>query len=441
MIFNMANPAVAYDRYLPLIPSETTEQLLAVAQELKDLLIVHINSTATGGGVAEILQSLVPLMNGLGIATERVVIKPPLNFFKVTKKIHNLLQGAEGTLSQKDLEVYFRGLRKVGEDMRRQNLTADVWFLHDPQLLPMAQLLPRGFDDTWIWVCHIDLTTPNPKVLDTLLPFTKDYDRLILSLESYVPNGLGEAPSVYIAPPAIDPLTIKNIPLDRDKAVKLVAALGVDPDRPLVTQVSRFDRWKDPWGVIDAYRLARQTVPGLQLALLGFSQANDDPEALDVVTNVTEHAAQDPDIHIYFDPSGLPASIDEVVNAFQVAADVIIQKSLREGFGLTVTEAMWKKRAVIGGNVGGIRLQINNGVNGYLVDSSEECAGRIVELINDPDLRSRLGEAARETVRERFLMPSLALDYLKVAQAHVLRMPAPAQDAAGCRRAQGYALA
>ena len=336
-------------------------------------------------------------MNGLGIATERVVIKPPLNFFKVTKKIHNLLQGAEGTLSQKDLEVYFRGLRKVGEDMRRQNLTADVWFLHDPQLLPMAQLLPRGFDDTWIWVCHIDLTTPNPKVLDTLLPFTKDYDRLILSLESYVPNGLGEAPSVYIAPPAIDPLTIKNIPLDRDKAVKLVAALGVDPDRPLVTQVSRFDRWKDPWGVIDAYRLARQTVPGLQLALLGFSQANDDPEALDVVTNVTEHAAQDPDIHIYFDPSGLPASIDEVVNAFQVAADVIIQKSLREGFGLTVTEAMWKKRAVIGGNVGGIRLQINNGVNGYLVDSSEECAGRIVELINDPDLRSRLGEAARET--------------------------------------------
>ena len=168
--------------------------------------------------------------------------------------------------------------------------------------------------------------------------------------------------------------------------------MGVDPARPLVTQVSRFDLWKDPWGVIDAFRLARESVPGLQLALLGLIQASDDPEALDAVNTVTEHAAEDPDIHIYFDASGVPASIDEVVNAFQVAADVVVQKSLREGFGLTVTEAMWKKQTVIGGNVGGIRLQIKDGVNGYLVDSPEECATHIVELINDPGLRSRLGE-------------------------------------------------
>ena len=178
MFFSVANPAVEYDRYLPLMPSETTEELLAVAQELKHLRVVHINSTATGGGVAEILQSLVPLMNGLGIATERVVIDPPAEFFQVTKQIHNLLQGAEGTLSHEDLELYFDCVKKVVKDMLRRNLTADAWFLHDPQLLPMARLFPRGSDDTWIWVGHIDLTTPNPEVLNSLLPLTKDYDRL-----------------------------------------------------------------------------------------------------------------------------------------------------------------------------------------------------------------------------------------------------------------------
>ena len=441
MFSSIANPAVAFDQYLPLIPSETTEELLAIAEELKHLRIVHINSTATGGGVAEILQSLVPLKNGLEISTERVVINPPAQFFQVTKHIHNLFQGAEGTLSPEDLELYFQSIQKVAKDMRRRHLTADVWFLHDPQLLPMARLLPRGVDETWIWVGHIDFTTPNPAVLDALLPLTKDYDRLILSMDSYVPAGFDEMPTVHIAPPAIDPLTVKNIPLDRNRAQKLVAAMGIDPARPLVTQVSRFDRWKDPWGVIDSYRLARQSVPGLQLALLGLSQASDDPEALDVVTNVTEHAAEDPDIHIYYYPLGLPASIDEVVNAFQVASDVVIQKSLREGFGLTVTEAMWKSQAVIGGNVGGIRLQIKNGVNGYLVDSSEECAVRIVELINDHDLRLRMGEAARKSVRERFLMPSLALDYLRVVKAHVLGMPPPAKGAEMGQRTQGYALA
>ena len=441
MFSSLAYPAESYDRYLPLMPQETTDELLAIAQELKHLRFVHINSTATGGGVAEILQSLVPLMNGLGIATERIVINPPPEFFRVTKQIHNLLQGAEGALSPEDIEVYFRSVEKVAKDMRRRNLSADVWFLHDPQLLPMARLLPKASDDTWIWVVHIDLTTPNPEVLESLLPLTKDYDRLVFSLDSYVPNGLDGMPPVSIAPPAIDPLTVKNIPLDRDKALKLVETMGVDPDRPLVTQVSRFDRWKDPWGVIDAYRLARQSVPGLQLALLGLSQATDDPEALDVVTNVTEHAAGDPDIHIYFYPLGLPASIDEVVNAFQVAADVVLQKSLREGFGLTVTEAMWKKQPVIGGNVGGIRLQIKNGVNGYLVDSPEECARHIVELIKDPDLRSRMGEVARTTVREQFLMPSLALAYLKAVKAQVLSTPAPAKGSKTRRRTKRQAVA
>ena len=419
MFLRVAYPTVAFDRYLALMPSESTEELLAVADELKNVRIVHLNSTATGGGVAEILQSLVPLTNGLGVATERVVINAPPQFFEVTKRIHNLLQGAEGTLSSEELEVYFQSIQTVAEDMRRQHLTADVWFLHDPQLLPLARLLPRELDEAWFWVCHIDLTAPNFGVMDSLLPLTREYDKLVFSLRSYVPDGLGNTPPVNIAPPAIDPLAVKNIPLDQERARELITALGVDAARPLVTQVSRFDHWKDPWGVVDAYRLARQSVPGLQLALLGLSQAADDPEALKVVASVEEHVAGDPDVHLYFDPLGLPGTIDEVVNAFQVASDVVIQKSIREGFGLTVTEAMWKGKAVIGGNVGGIRTQIENGVNGYLVDSPEECAWRIVELIKDPELRSRIGEAARDTVRERYLLPRLALDYLNMAKAHM----------------------
>ena len=430
MFLRVAYPAVAYDRYLALMPSESTEKLKAAAEQLKNLRIVHVNSTVTGGGVAEILQSLVPLTNGLGISTERVVINPPAEFFQVTKRIHNLLQGAEGCLSPEELEIYFQSIQNVAEDMRRQHVTADVWFLHDPQLLPLAHVLRREADETWVWVCHLDLTTPNRDVLDALLPLTKDYDRLVFSLASYVPEGLGESPPVYIAPPAIDPLAVKNIPLERERALELVSAMGIDHTRPLVSQVSRFDLWKDPWGVVNAYRSARQAVPGLQLALLGLSQAVDDPEALNVLESVQELASGDPDIHLFYHPLGLPGTIDEVVNAFQVASDVIVQKSVREGFGLTVTEAMWKGKPVIGGNVGGIRLQIENGVNGYLVETPEECAWRIVELINAPELRSHMGEAARETVRQKYLMPALALDYLNLVKARAL---GPESSANGSR--------
>jgi trehalose synthase len=406
------------------------DQLRAVAEGLKDLRIVHINSTATGGGVAEILQSLVPLTNGLGVPTERVVINPPAQFFEVTKRIHNLLQGAEGCLSPEDLDIYFQSIQNVADDMKRQHLTADVWFLHDPQLLPLAKVLPRGPGETRIWVCHIDLTAPNRGVLDVLLPLTRHYDHLVFSLPSYVPKGLGGTPPVCIAPPAIDPLAVKNIPVERQRALEIVSAMGIDPARPLVSQVSRFDYWKDPWGVVNAYRLARRSVPGLQLALLGLSQAVDDPEALTVLESVMELAAGDPDIHLFYHPIGLPGAIDEVVNGFQVASDVVVQKSTREGFGLTVTEAMWKGKPVIGGNVGGIRTQIEDGVNGYLVDTSEECAKRIVEVFQAPELHSRMGQAAREAVRQRYMMPALALDYLNLARAHALGADASG-DASG----------
>jgi trehalose synthase len=369
-------------------------------------------------------------MNSLGIATERVVINPEPEFFKVTKRIHNLLQGAEGTLSAGELEIYYQNIENVAEEIRQNQIAADVWFLHDPQLLPLARLLPKPADQTWLWVCHIDLTAPNGTVLDTLLPLARDYDQVIVSLPEYAPTGLGDAPPVCIVPPAIDPLTTKNDPVDESEALDLVAAMGIDPARPLMTQVSRFDPWKDPKGVIDAYRLARRDIPGLQLALLGLSLANDDPEALEVLANVQEHAAGDPDIHLYFDPNGLPCTVDCIVNAFQVASKVLIQKSTREGFGLTVTEAMWKGAAVIGGNVGGIRVQIEDGVTGYLVDSPEECAERVVRLIQDPGLRARIGEAARKSVRDRFLLPRLALDYLQLVKSHIAGL-APVESTNG----------
>lgn len=418
MLLRINYPETTLARYADLLPPALPEQLAALAGEFRGLRFVHANSTAAGGGVAEILQSLVPLMNSLGVVTERVVLSPTEpQFFQVTKRIHNLLQGAEGSLSPAELEIYFRCLEEVAADIRSRDLAADVWFFHDPQLLPLASMLPRIKAESRHWVCHIDLTAPNPSAMAALMPLAAAYDGLVFSLPEFVPAALNGAAPVCIAPPAIDPLTAKNAPMDLAEARQIVAAMGLDPARPLVTQVSRFDYWKDPWGVIDAYRQARQSVPGLQLAFLGLSQAADDPEALSVLNSVIEYAGGDPDLHTYFYPTALPDTIDRIVNAFQTASLAILQKSTREGFGLTVAEAMWKGRAVIGGNAGGIRAQIEDGVNGYLVDSPEECGRRLVALLQNPPLRQRLGQAAQERVRQQFLLPRLALDYLRAVKA------------------------
>ena len=430
MFSRLDHPPVAYEDYRPLLDPKLADELATVAREMGQLRVLHLNSTATGGGVAEILQSMVPLGNSLGIETERIVINPDAaEFFDVTKKIHNMLQGSEGELSFAELDIYFSCIQRVADDMRAKRLEADVWFVHDPQLLPLARLLPKKQGETWIWICHIDLTTPNKSVLDALMPLSQDYDQLIFSQSAYVPKDLGDKVPVLIAPPAIDPLTSKNTAMDLPQARKIVAAMGIDTARPLVTQVSRFDLWKDPWGVIDAYRIARESVPGLQLALLGLRQATDDPEGAKVFQTVADHAAGDPDIHLYFDPAEMPVSVDEVVNAVQMASAVLIQKSIREGFGLTVTEGMWKGKPVIGGDAGGIRVQINDGVTGFLVSSPEQCAQRLVELLQDDALSARIGVAAKESVRQRFLLPRLALDYLRVARAQVNgRIPAVSGD-------------
>ena len=397
------------------------EELTAVADQLRGMSAVHLNSTATGGGVAEILQSMVPLMNSLGIETQRMVIDPPAEFFQVTKQIHNMLQGANGCLSPDEWDTYRGAIADVASTFRRDNLHNDIWFIHDPQTLPLASLLPRNGHAAWLWIAHIDLTSPNRGLMDSLLPFADSYDRLVFALDSYIPERLRGAGNVVIAPPGIDPLSEKNVALCQSRAWDIVSTMGIDPGRPLVTQVSRFDAWKDPWGVIDAYRHARRDIPGLQLALLGLIQAADDPEADHMVNSVREYAGCDPDVHLYA-RANLPCSVDMAVNAFQTASKVIIQKSTREGFGLTVTEAMWKGKALIGGNVGGIRKQIEDGVTGYLVDSPEQCGARIVELFRDDALNQRIGAAARDSVSRSYLLPRLTLDYLKAARDSRLEM-------------------
>ena len=325
------------------------------------------------------------------------------------------------------MDTYFSCTQRVADDTKAKSLTANVWFVHDPQLLPLARLLPKKEGETWI--CHIDLTTPNKSVLDDLMPLTQDYDQLIFSQQACVPKNLGDIVPVLIAPPTMDPLTIKNTPMNMDQAQTIFSAMDIDTSRPLNTQVSRFDLWKGPWGVIDAFRIARESVPGLQLALLGLRQATDDPEGAKVFNTVADHATGDLDIHLYLDSSEILVSVDEVVNAVQMASKVLMQKSTREGFGLTVTEGMWKGKPVIDGDAGGIRVQINNGVSRFLVSSPYECAQRLVELLQDEALRARIGVAAKESVRQLFLLPRLALDYLTVALAHVNgRLPATGGD-------------
>lgn len=426
MIDIIEYPTTDGNLYLDLLDPDDAGQLTESADRFKGSSVIHINSTAYGGGVAEILHSLVPLSNALGIDTQRAVITPrDSRFFDVTKRIHNMLQGAGGELTDDELAIYYGCLDDVAADIEDTGLSADVWFFHDPQLLPLGRLLDRTTARTRLWVVHIDLTEPNPWLMDRLLPLTDAYDLLICSLDDYAPGEVSDHTGIFVAPPAIDPLAPKNCEMPRDRAAAIAKALGIDVSRPLVTQVSRFDFWKDPWGVIDAYRLAKRAHPGLQLALLGLSQANDDPEGEQVLRSVSEHADSDPDIHLFFSPYDLPATNDEIVNALQTHSRVLLQKSTREGFGLTVSEGMWKGKPIIGGNVGGIRLQIVDGESGYLVDDAKQAGERMAQLLADDELCAKIGRNAKDRVRQRFLIPRLLNDYLRAAQQACSAAPQP----------------
>jgi trehalose synthase len=397
--------------YTHLAGRPLTEEIRELAAPLEGLRVLHLSATAFGGGVAEILYTLIPLMNDVGIDAQWEVMLGREEFYNVTKRLHNALQGNPDSLTDEEWKIF--------ERYNALNATEvssgwDVIIVHDPQPAAVRRHVPDK-SKTWIWRCHIDLSEPNPEAIEHIVPLIREYDASVWHVPMYVPASLnGDGPGVNICPPAIDPLSPKNMALSPEDAAFVCDQFGIDVDRPLLCQVSRFDPWKDPIGVIDAYRLVKEEVPEVQLALVG-SMATDDPEGWEFFNSTMAYADGDPDIHILNNLNSVGAI---EVNAFQSQADVVIQKSTREGFGLTVSEALWKGRPFIGGDVGGIPLQVQDGETGFLVSSPAECADRSVRVLREPDLGKQLGRAGKEHVRKHFLTPRLLRDWLRIFQDH-----------------------
>jgi len=388
------NRLVLVEDYKKLVGAKTVERIREKAKLLRDRHIVNVNSTYYGGGVSQLLSSLTLLMNSLGIKTGWRVIHGPPDFFSVTKKIHNALQGGKINLTGRKMRLYEE---VTYENAVRNHLDHDVVIVHDPQPLPLINhYRKRG---PWIWRCHIDLSNPHQGVWNYLVPFIEKYDAVILSSKDYAQK---LTPPQLFFMPAIDPFTITNREFSQREIDERLKHYNIPTDLPLVVQVSRFDRWKDPEGVIQAFKLARKKVD-CTLVLLG-NVATDDPEGEEVYKSLL--GSREERIII------LTVQDGALVNALQRRAHVVLQKSIREGFGLTVAEAMWKGTPVIGGDVGGIRYQIKDGVNGFLVSSIKEAAERIVQLIKDRELRERLGHEAKEAVRQQFLLTRYLEQYL-----------------------------
>jgi trehalose synthase len=392
--------------YASIVGRPLVEEIRERAERLRGKRVLHVSATSFGGGVAEILITLVPLMIDVGLDCEWQIIYGREEFFNATKLLHNALQGKPQDLDDEQWATWLR-YNEINAEQLSEGW--DVCIVHDPQPAALASLVGDKAEK-WVWRCHIDLSTPNATTLEELRPYLDPYEAAVFHMPTYVPAGMDGRS--HIIPPAIDPLAPKNMAFSPEDAVYICDQFGIDVDRPLLCQVSRFDPWKDPLGVIDAYRIVKEQMPEIQLALVG-SMATDDPEGWDYFNATVAHADGDPDIHILNNLNNVGAI---EVNAFQSHCDVVIQKSTREGFGLTVTEAIWKGRPFVGGAVGGIPLQVTDGESGFLVSSVEECAQRSLEILSDPSLGKRLGRAGKETVRRRFLMPRLLRDWLELLE-------------------------
>jgi trehalose synthase len=379
------------------------DEIRTLAEPLKGKRALHLSATAFGGGVAEINYTLIPLMQDAGIETEWRVIQGQDEFFDVTKAIHNALQGNAQGLTREQEEI-FKTYNKLNAEALGGEW--DYVIVHDPQPLAMIEHA-RDAGRRWINRIHIDLSTPNPAVLEFLSQWFDLYDAMVFHRREYVPSSNG-IPTAFIWPPAIDPLAPKNMALSPEDAAYIVDQFGIDVDRPLITQVSRFDPWKDPVGVIEAWRLVRVRHPTVQLGLVG-SMAHDDPEGWEYYNKTVEAAAGDPDIFILSNLNNV-GSVE--VNAFQVHSAALVQKSIREGFGLTVTEALWKVRPIVAGRAGGILDQVRDGETGFLVDSIEQCATACEAVLDDPGRARNMALLGKEHVRQRFLTPRLVRDWL-----------------------------
>jgi trehalose synthase len=379
------------------------DQIRSLAAPLEGKRVVHLSATAFGGGVAEINYTLIPLMQDAGLDVEWRIIRGAEEFYNVTKTIHNALQGNPQGLDEEQREIFRRYQEQNAAEFEDDY---DFVVVHDPQPVGLIDFV-NGSRAKWIWRGHIDFSTPNQSVFDFVLPSIRKYDATIFHMREYVPKSEG-LPPAYIWPPAIDPLAPKNMALSPEDAAYIVDQFGIDVERPLFTQVSRFDPWKDPLGVIDAYRRVKERFPDVQLALVG-SMAHDDPEGWDYYNQTVEYAAGDPDVYILSNLNNV-GSVE--VNAFQVHSSAVIQKSIREGFGLTITEALWKTRPTVAGAVGGIVAQIQNGETGWLVDSANECADACIEILRDPKEARQRALRGKEYVRRHFLTPRLLRDWL-----------------------------
>ncbi len=411
MLPHVAVPSRSLEDYRPIVGDEALDRIRALAEPLRGLRVVHVNATAFGGGVAEILSTLVPLMRDVGLEAEWRVIEGSDEFFQVTKAMHNGLQGMDLPFTEEMQAVW---QRYNEENARNFEGDYDVVVVHDPQPAGLLHFTGGKPGRHWIWRCHIDTSHPNPAYWAFLAPYVNEYPAAIFTMEEYVGPGV-TFQHLAIIPPTIDPLSPKNVPMPSAEADAIVAHFGLDPARPLLVQVSRFDPWKDPLGVIDAYRIVKRQVPEVQLALVG-SMASDDPEGWDYYDRTVRHAGEDFDIRILHNFHGVG---NREVNAFQTAADVVIQKSIREGFGLVVAEALWKGKPVVAGNVGGIPLQVLDGQTGYLVEDVAGCAEKVLYLLAHPEEAARLGAAGREHVRQHFLSPRHLADYLALLRRMV----------------------
>jgi len=391
--------------YRMLISDELSEELATLARELRDVRICHLNSTAFGGGVAELLSRYLPMLQALGVSADWRLIHGQTEFFTVTKTFHNALQGGHYALGDEEKRLYLHVNEQSAEALGNDY---DVYIVHDPQ--PAAL---RHFAGTrnakWIWRCHIDSSSPDEQVNGFLRPYLEEYDAVVFTMPEFLLPGLRTHRAAFIAP-AIDPLATKNMALSQDLCRRAIADSGVDPSKPLLVQVSRFDPWKDPLGVIEAYRLVKKEIPDVQLALIG-AMAGDDPEGWELLDRVEEEASGDKDMFVFTNLAGV-GSME--VNVFQRSCDVVIQKSIREGFGLVVSEAFWKEKPVVAGHAGGIPMQCPEGFEANLVHTVEACAERIVHLLARPGERGAFGRAGREHVRRHFLLPRLVRDELRL---------------------------
>ncbi|MHB0977001.1 MAG: glycosyltransferase [Candidatus Aquicultorales bacterium] len=396
------------EQYEAIVGEEIVRRARDLAKELSGAKILHISSTAFGGGVAELLYTLVPLTRDLGIDIDWKIIYGSDDFFTVTKLFHNALQGMDLVMTKDMVDIYSRQ-NDYNADMFQGRY--DFIMVHDPQPAALLKMLDEKGrrHGKWVWRCHIDLTDANKAVWDFLQPFLEEYDAAVFTMPQYVKEGLG-VKNIRIVAPTIDPLSPKNMEIEPKDIDSVLDRYSIDPHRPIVTQVSRFDPWKDPLGVIDAYRMVKEKVPEIQLLMIA-SMATDDPEGWHYYEKTSRHAAGEKDIHLLSNFEGV-GNLE--VNAFQRASDVVVQKSIREGFGLVVSEALWKEKPVIGGNVGGIPIQIIEGQNGYLITTVEDCADRIYRLLTDKPNTERMGKMGREHVRTNFLSPRQLVDYLEL---------------------------